>query len=877
MSWRRFFRRTRVDADLKEEMSAHLAAQIEENVARGQSVEEARRAAFLKFGNPQQVRETLWRQNTISWLDSIARDCKHGVRALRRSPGFALVSILVIALGIGVNAALFTVVRSVLLKPLPFRDPQRLVRLYENTLNFFPYNSSAGGIFAEWQKDSHSFAGMAISRYAEYNLSGTQGQLPEVIEAAKFSWNMLPVLGVEPALGRNFTAADDRPSANGTAILSWGLWKRRYGGNPAILNQTILLDARPYTVIGILPAWFAYPTSQAQLWTPVYHEEPPALMQALDDHEFHAIGRLQPGVSLPEAVAELSLIAKRIHDAHGDNPFVSGGANGSSLLESIVGDIRTPLNILLGATACVLLIACLNIANLLVARSVGRRRELAIRTALGGSRAELLRQHLMESLLLSVAGGGFGLLLASGLVQWFVSLRQDVPRIDAIHIDGTVLAFTAGLVVLTALFAGLVSAFSSRGDQVLSALQESSRSYSGGHARTRLRRVLLSLEVGLTVVLLIGAGLLLKSYARLRSSSLGCITNNVLTMDFSLPAARYDFPAAVHFYQDLLTRVRSYPGVQAAGLIDTVPGAGYGGDNGFTIQGRPPLPQGRGQIALHRWIDPQSFSAIGIPFESGSTFDDSQHLGPATEVIISESFRRQYFSGENPIGQTLITQNDRPFRIVGVVGDTLFEVGERPLPMMYFPLDTLISSGPKDFIGSASLVVRSQQDVTRLALPVQKIIQQLDPDLPVSDILTMDQLIGTQTLDASFNATLLLIFALVSLLLAAVGLFGVISYLAAQRTTEIGVRIALGAQRSQVLMLILRDGLRPALIGLVLGLASSAALTRLIQSMLYETQPLDVEIFGLVAVILFLVAAAACMIPAWRASRLNPVAALRME
>jgi predicted permease len=348
-------------------------------------------------------------------------------------------------------------------------------------------------------------------------------------------------------------------------------------------------------------------------------------------------------------------------------------------------------------------------------------------------------------------------------------------------------------------------------------------------------------------------------------------------MNFSLPAARYDFPAAVHFYQDLLTRVRSYPGVQAAGLIDTVPGAGYGGDNGFTIQGRPPLPQGRGQIALHRWIDPQSFSAIGIPFESGSTFDDSQHLGPATEVIISESFRRQYFSGENPIGQTLITQNDRPFRIVGVVGDTLFEVGERPLPMMYFPLDTLISSGPKDFIGSASLVVRSQQDVTRLALPVQKIIQQLDPDLPVSDILTMDQLIGTQTLDASFNATLLLIFALVSLLLAAVGLFGVISYLAAQRTTEIGVRIALGAQRSQVLMLILRDGLRPALIGLVLGLASSAALTRLIQSMLYETQPLDVEIFGLVAVILFLVAAAACMIPAWRASRLNPVAALRME
>jgi predicted permease len=687
---------------------------------------------------------------------------------------------------------------------------------------------------------------------------------------------MLPVLGVQPALGRNFSAAEDSPSANGTALLSWNLWKRRFGGDPSVLGQTILLDARPYTVIGVMPSWFAYPYSTVQLWTPAYHEHTSAEMQVLDDHEFRAVGRLKPGVSLPEAVTELSLITLRIHNAHQDDPFVSSGANGRYLLESIVGDVRTPLLILLGATGCVLLIACLNISNLLVARSVGRRRELAIRTALGGSRAELLGQHLTESLLLSIAGGTLGALLAYGMVQWFVSLRHDVPRVDAIHIDGVVLAFCAGLAVLSALFAGLVSAFSSRSDRVLLALQESSRSHSGGQTRAQLRRVLLTVEVGLTVVLLIGSGLLLKSYARLRSSDLGCLTRNVLTMQFSLPTARYDFPAVVHFYQELLARVRHYPGVQAAGLVSTLPADGYGGDNGFTIQGRPPLPEGKGQVALHRWVDPGYFAAIGIPFESGHTFDDNQLLAPGSQVIISGALQRQYFPGENPVGETIFNWG-RPYRIAGVVGDTLSLVGEQARPMIYVPVYTLISEHPKDFHASEVLVVRSGQDVTRFALPVQKIFQSLDRDLAISDILTMDQVVGAQTLDASFNATLLLIFALVSLLMAAVGLFGVISYIAAQRTTEIGVRIALGAQRNQVLTLILRDGLRPAFIGLALGLAASAGVTRLIQSMLYQTQPLDPEIFSLVALMLIVVAAAACVIPAWRAAQLDPVAALKNE
>lgn len=877
MSWRGWRRRVHADAELQEEMKFHLAAEIDENIARGVSPEEARRLALLKFGNPQQVRDKLWRQNTVSWLDGLGRNLRHGGRALRRAPGFAVVSIGVIALGIGVNAALFTVVRGVLLKPLPFRDSQSLVRLYEDTLDHkFPFNNSAAGIFAEWQRQSRSFAGMALASDAAYALSGTPGQIPETVHAATFSSSMLPLLGVEPVLGRNFSAADDSPAADGTVLLSWTLWKRRFGGNPSILGQTILLNARPYAVVGVMPSWFVYPASTVQLWTPAYHERSFAEMQMLDEHNFQAVGRLKPGVSLHEAATDLSLITLRIHDAHRDDPFVSSGANARFLLDSMVGDARTPLLILLGATGCVLLIACLNISNLMMTRSVGRRRELAIRSALGGSRVEVLRQHLAESLLLSAIGGGLGLFLAFTLVRWFGQLRQDLPRIQAIQIDGVVVAFTAGLVVLSALFAGLASAFPAGGDSLSSALQESSRSATAGQGRTRLRRAMLAAEVGLTVVLLIGAGLLLKSYSRLRSTDLGCPTDNLLTMDFSLPAARYDFPTAVHFYQELLTRVRTYPGVGSAGLVTTLPGAGYGGDGGFLIQGRPRLPNGKGQLALQRWVDPGYFAAIGIPLERGRTFGDNQQLATASEVIISVALQQQYFPFEDPIGKTVLTLGVRPYRIVGVVGDTRFSVGERPRPMMYFPIYALMSKVPTDFVAGAALAVRSEDDVTRFALPIQKVFLQLDPDLPVSDILTMDQVIAGQTVDASFDAGLLLVFALVSLLLATVGLFGVISYLAAQRTAEIGVRIALGAQRGQVLILMLRDGLQPAVVGLLLGLGTSIGLTRTIQSMLYETQPLDVEVFSIVAVTLLVVAAAACLVPAWRSARLDPLTALRM-
>jgi predicted permease len=870
MKFRMLFGRGKAGEQLDAELRFHLENQIVENRAAGMSADEARREALRAFGNPALLRDEARATWSWNWLESLWRDLRYSVRTLRCAPGFTSIAVIVMALGIGANVALFTVVRSVLLKPLPFEDPDRLLQMNESRTGEVP-NSVAGGIFGEWRKYNQSFERMAIVRTGEYQLSGASGQLPETLKGATNSWELFSTLGVRPAIGRDFTSADDSPSANGVVILSASLWQRRFGSDPGILGKTLNLNAKPYTVIGVMPAWVEFPEPSTELWTTVYHESSPGTMASYDGHNFDVVGRLLRGVTAERATVDLSAISMRIHNQHLDRPFVFGHAYGRPLLERMVGKLKQPLYVLLAATTCLLLIACLNVANLLVARAAARRKEMAIRTALGGGWLRLLRERLIESLVLSCAGGTAGLVLAYGILVWLVRTRQDMARVDSIHIDTVVALFTLGVVVFCALFSGLISAFSASDKQTLGALQENSRTVSGNGSRAFLRRALVSIEIGLTVVLLIGAGLLIRSYQRLRSTDVGCITDNTLTMKLALPNARYRTPEMrVNFYDALLTRVQALPGVEAATFDTLVPGQGYGGDWGFTIPDHPPQPIGQGSTAIMRYADSGYFAALGIPILRGRTFDEGKRLDQANEVVISQSLAKTYYPGEDPIGKHLALFQAPSEVIVGVVADTRFLIGEEPRPTQYHSL----RSGK---CTSGTLTIRAGHDVEAFALPVQKIINELDHDLPVSDVLTMDQLIGKSTLNESFNATLLLAFAVLATLLAAVGLFGVLSYVVAQRTTEIGIRMALGAQREQVLRRVLFDGLRPALVGLVFGIAGGAMAVRLMRSMLYQTQPLDPAVFAIVASALFAIAAVACAIPAWRASRLDPMQALRME
>ena len=872
------FGRKRAGRQLNDELNFHLDQQIRENIAGGMSHAEARQAALRLFGNPGLTYEQARAQWNWSGLELLLRDLSFGLRALFRSPGFSIIAILVMALGIGANVAIFAVVRSVLLNPLPYSQPDRLAAIYSHNPGPHdnPYSPIDAGSFFAWKQAAQGTAEMAlISPFQGYNVSAEGGQLPESIKAAWISANFFSTLGVAPILGRSFSEADDSPKAEATVILSNSFWRLRYSSDPNILGRKIYLDARPYTVIGVTPASLVFlgpfSSGKIQVWTPVSHEAPPWLMSTFEDHEFIAVARLAPGVTLTSLLSRLDVVQKHLKTEH-SGAGVREATSGRSILDDAVHEYKTPLYVLFAATGCVLLIACLNVASLLVARTAARRREMAVRTALGGGRMRLLRERVLESLMLSAAGGLLGSILASAALRWLQHVRPDMRRIDGIHLDWTLAAFTVAAVALCALFSGLISGLSVDNRKILSALQEGSRGQSSGRPRANLRRALLMLEVGLTVVLLVGAGLLLKSYSRLRATDVGIPTENVLTMGVGLPEARYKTVVEhTAFFEQLIERVRALPGVQSAGLITAAPGQGWGGDQIISVLEHPPMPKGTGIDTMVRGADPGYFAAAQIPILRGRTFASGERLTNDHFVLISHTAAKVCFPGEDPIGKHLkIDLSGDIYQIVGVVGDTLYSLSEPPLPTMYMPI---YGRG----VGGTSILIRSAHDVEAQALPVQKIIAQMDRDLPVSGVMTLRESIAKSTLDSQFDSLLVLGFAIIALLLAAAGHYGVLAYLVTQRTSEIGIRIALGAQRRQVLRLVLFDGLQPALAGLGLGLIASAGLVHLISSMLYGTEPLDPSVFAAVALTLLLVTAVACLLPAARASRLDPMQALRTE
>ena len=680
------------DADLEHELQSDLELEEEEQRERGVSPEEARYAARRAFGNPTLIHEharAVWNWNR---LENLLRDLRISIRTLLRSPGFSMIAVLVMALCIGAATSLFTVVRSVLLKPLPFRDPARLVMIYEHfrdpSMNTqgFNFNAVAPADYRDWRAQTHGFEDMAAWRYWQFNLTGERGELPELVGARGGSWNLFPLLGVQAAIGRTFTENEDRPDGN-AVMLTWNLFERRFGGDRSIVGRQIHLDGKPYTVVGVLPKWFTYPDAKVQVWVPYASGLPPAVLQHHDFHFSRVVARLRPEVSLANALSQVEAVQHRLHLQNLNAPVAEDVAP-RTINEDLAQDVKKPLLILMCAVGCMLLIGCLNVANLLVARGAARQREIAIRGALGARRLTLVRAQLTESLLICVAGGGGGVLLSLAATKWLVSAWKDLPSAEGIHVDGIVLGFACALVFSAALLAGLLPAISSTSKTVLAALQPSSRSAAGSQSRTALRKTLLAVEIATTVVLLIAAGLLLKSFWRLRTTDVGCTTDNVLTMSYSLPANKYDSPEKVNaFNETLLERVRHLPGVRAAGLGSSVPGAGPGGDDDFTIIERPPIAPGTAMPdALIRWADPGYFSTLQIPLLNGRFFTNQDRAGQPKTVIISHQLAEQYFPGENPLGKHLhvAAEENGDYQVVGVVANTLYQVGQPAKATMYF-------------------------------------------------------------------------------------------------------------------------------------------------------------------------------------------------
>jgi predicted permease len=877
MSFSRFFRRNRADADVRAEMDAYLAEEIADNVARGMTPEEAERQARIKLGNPQRVRENLWQQNTWLTLERFLRDLRYAVRTLARTPGFSLIAVLVMALCIGAATSLFTIVRSVMLRPLPFRDPGKLVMLYEHwrsadaNKDGFNYNVVSPADFYDWRSQTNGFEDMAIWRYAQFNLTGEHSELPEVVQGGGGSWNLFQLLGVTPVYGRSFVESEDRTD-NTSVMLNWSIFQRRFAGDPSIVGRQIHLNGKPYTVVGVLPPSFAYPEARFQLWVPYASGMPPEILKHHDYHFNHVIARLNPGVSLSSAVSQVDALQYREHLAYLTQP-VAEDAVARTMNDDLAKDVKKPLIVLMSAVGCMLLIGCLNVANLLVARGAARQREVAIRSALGAQRSTLIREQMMESLIICLAGGIGGLMLSIAATRWLAHAWKDLPSAQGIQIDATVLLFACAIVFAAALLAGLLPALSTTGKSVLKSLQTSARTGSSSASRTTLRKSLLTIEIAVTVVLLIAAGLLLKTFMRLRAADPGCITGNVLTLNYSLPEQKYKTTEQKNaFHEALLDRLRAMPGVRGVALGSTLPGAGYGGDDVFTIREHPPIKPGQDlPDAMNRDADPGYFAALGIPLLNGRFFTSDDRGDRADKIIVSRSLAHQYFPGEDPVGKHMhvpAIDDKIDYEIVGVVADTLWRVDQPARPTMYLPMG--LASGE-------SLAVHTSTDPLAFSVAVQKQIAALDPQLPVSDVLTLEQIIGESLGNASLTAAMVLAFAILSLLLASVGLYGVLSYLMTQRTTELGIRIALGAQRAQVLRLMLFDGLRPALLGLLFGLIASIATTRVFTSMLFGTKPLDPLVIGAVTITLLLVAVLACLVPAWRASRLDPMRAIRVE
>lgn len=824
-------------------------------------------------------------------MDTFIQDIRYGVRGLRRSPGFAIVAVLTLALGIGANTAIFSIIYAVLLRPLPYQQPGQLVRLYETEAapGNYPFT---GPDFLDWKTQNHTFQDMTLIGWNHsMNLSGS-GE-PDHVLGTPTEANFFSLLGARPLLGRTWVPGEDEPGHDHELILSYGLWQSHFGGDSKILGTDIELNSEKYSVVGIMPAGFHFP-SQAQLWTPMDMDS--KSLGPRGSHSYQAIGRLKHSVKLQQAQAETTIIAKRLEQQYpGSNYKV--GASLVGLHEDIVGESRSSLLLMLWAVGLVLLIACANIANLLLSRAVARQKEMAIRGALGAGRTRLIRQVLTESVLLSGGGAIAGLLLAWAGVKLITSLKHlGLPAANVIDINLPVLAFTLLLALITGVLFGIVPALQiSRPDFYEELKGGAGSSISPGQKRRAASDVLVVGEVGLSLLLLISAGLLLKDFMRLRSNNIGVRPQGVWTASISLPQAKYkEDQQQFNFFQALLEKVKNIPGVESASISNRLPLEG--GSNGYVaIRGKPFQPMSGPLVETHA-ITPDYFQVMGIPMLQGRTFtaedisavfaederetqlykSDLKMTPEQTNAIVkpavvNQATVREFWPGQNPIGQMFsYGAKDGPWlQVIGVVGDVKQHgITNAPYPEAYQAFD-----GSLWF----SLVIHTSSPSLNVTTEVRHVLAQLDSTLPLFAVRTMDELIAEHASGQQFLALLLGLFSGLALLLAAIGIYGVLSYLVTQRTREIGIRMSLGASRSNVLSLVLNQGMRLAGIGFALGLVGALAAGRLLSSLLHEVRPRDPAIIVLTAACLGAVAFAACYLPARRAAKVDPIVALRHE
>ncbi len=875
---RALLRKAEMEQELDEELRFHLEKEVEQNLARGMEPEEARLAALRSFGGVEQVKEASRDVRGVRFIEELGQDLRYGARMLLRKPSFTSIAVLTLALGIGANTAIFTVVDAALLRGLPYKDPDRLVQMWETRrVGEIKQLDASYPDYLDWGQQSEVIEGICGYTGWDGSFTLTGRAEPERIEGARVTASFFSVLGVAPILGRTFLPDEDRPQAERTVILSYGLWQRRFGADPGIVGQRLILDGSDYTVLGVLPRSFQFaPMGKAQLWVPL--RPTPGQSERRFMHWLDVIARLKPGVSLAQAQAQMSTVGERIERENPDS-HTGAGLKLVPLHEQIIGSVGPLLLVLLGAVGFVLLIACANVANLLLLRAAARRQEISIRLALGATRWRLVRQLVSESLLLTLVGGVLGLALAAWGVKLLLAAipaaqLDSMPYLQGLTLNARVFAFTGALSLLTGVVFGLAPAWQSVRPDLQAVLKDSNRP-AAGTGRQRFRSLLVISEMALALVLLVGAGLLIKSTLRLLEVKLGFEPARLMTMQMELPSSKYSTDEQARaFHQQLLPRLEALPGVAGVATVNWLPFEGGPGDL-LRVEGQPPPPPSEMPKTITHVVSSNYFRTMGIALIKGRYFTDDDNQFSPRVLIINDALAKKLFADRDPIGRRIIFEGGEPepFEIVGVVDDErVGELDEEAEAVVYHPY-------LQEPWTRLNLVVRTAGDPVSVVNAVRGEVQALDQNLALYSVATMEQLIAERpsTFLRRYPALLMAVFAAIALILAAIGIYGVVSYSVTQRTHEIGVRMALGAQRGDVLRLIIGQGMVLMLSGVACGVMAALALTRLMDSLLFGVSATDPLTFIVVTALLLLVALLACYIPARRATKLDPMLALRYE